>query len=193
MGLELVCNNTIEHLSFTGIQQIRKRLIEATIEYLRQNVERNIFRWFYHYIDEPLPENEADYSYEDNYDVYHSMENEYYTLIDYLQKLITIKNNYSMSIMGMMINYDMLRENKYIHDETMKAYNVYGIIPFIHHSDIQGFITQGEALDFMKTLHLIYPYIPVIDFNNNQVKLEQYILYDIFQECINTGSNIGFS
>lgn len=118
------------HSSYSGMQQIRKELIEMTISYLEANPTFNsascIGRLKTWLISPAAKTDESN------------------PLRDFFEGI--------MSIDYKNVFYD------YNHIEDLRANDISGIVKFVNHSDSDGFLSEGDVLDILRLLEKLEPY-----------------------------------
>jgi hypothetical protein len=174
MGVGMYCQDEECSLTYSGIQNIRYNILKATLDYLVNNKDKLI----QYYKDNFL-------TYEEDYES------------EYVKNELTFVEKYLISLLSHSSGIFMCKIPNYseidpIHNNRLKMFGLYGIIPIINHSDCDGFYSSGEAQDFMDVLENIYKYIPASDFYDDEVKLEKYYMYNILKKSITTKSPIQF-
>jgi hypothetical protein len=70
--------------------------------------------------------------------------------------------------------------------------NMVGLYKWVYHSDCEGYLTSEDSEKILETLKVIYPYLDSRYFINDENKFEEFYLYNIFNDSVETGCDVVF-
>lgn len=159
MGVNLECDVYLFRISYSGWNNIRCIIVEATIKYL-EFINKHDTKDNY--------EDESEYQYFKD------------SLQDFLNKMNEINNhcvdkeyntmkekfiNIAKEELKIMIGFNSIIENNNSYLDTLIRYGVGGLYSLCYKSDCQGFYSSGNSLDICKLFDKIKPFLKVIDEN----------------------------
>lgn len=164
MGLDLYCGEVNFYISYSGVHSLRLTIIKGVLKYIQENKD-NITA-----------------NMKNNYGIKKDYCLKYYNkALKYLKKLVKPIDGGP--------NYKVINNKD---NENLKLVGIYSFIPIIYHSDSEGYYTYGEVVEFFELLQKIYIYFEKDNFYDEEIKLENFIPYEIFKECYDTKKLISF-
>ena len=86
----------------------------------------------------------------------------------------------------------ILNFNKFLNYKNYDYFLLEGLFLWVDHSDCDGILSPEDSSEILSTLELIYKFLNKCYFKDEEVKLENFYLYDIFKDSVENDLEIFF-
>lgn len=182
MGLDIYADDVGARVgSYSYVHTNRRDWISATIQYL-ENMSIEEFRKYIETVNSDI---------DDGDDSIELDRNRYINrLLKLLQEWINTNNRTS-------IDYRAIEQKDETVRNELRFFRLIGLYYWVYHSDCDGYLTPCEAKEILITLKKIYKYMKNSDdfdgFDADEREIDDYYLYSIFKNSVDTDSLIVFA
>ena len=184
MGVDFYCGNTTFGCSYSHWDDIRKEIIQATIDYIQDKYEKD--KELYGNLSEEdenwIGEGSRYYCYmEDLMDV----------------KKILLEKKPSKNVFGIemdnTVNVFIILCHKLKYMNALNRFDIGGLFALCNQSDCEGYYTPGNSLDICSLFDIIEPFVKkysCYDFIYNKEGRMYNRIYDVFEESYKTKKKV---
>jgi len=185
MGVDFYCGDVTFGCSYGGWNQLRKTVIQATFDYIKDKFQKDFEA--YNSIDD-----EEDEHYIGDGSLYHCYKKDIIKIIEIMQSSCE-KNIFGLD--NSVDNFIVVTRNlSYI--DALIYFDIGGLYSLCNKSDCEGFYSVGNSIDICQLFDLIEPFITKIDENwhsaiyNKEPRFYGQCLYELFKESATKNKKI---
>lgn len=178
MGIDLHCGEISFGSSYTGWNELRLIIIQATIDYIQDKFQKD-----YELYNNLTDDDDNWIGEGSDYDYFKRQINDLFTSIKNEKASMPFNNSINCFV-------NKVRSNSQI--DALVYFDIYGLYSLCNKNDCEGYYSPGNSVDICNLLDLIKPFIKNIDEDvyGTIYEASSNELYKLFKESVITNQKI---